>query len=182
MEESYRIDSVFEHRLSVSFPRFSQFLSSFYPPIPSTTTLLLTRYQSCISSLSTGVSALKYLVNLDEARKSRTRRVSEKGTAKKGNCARCHSFFFRSFSPSFSFSFFPLFFRLPFFLSLLRFTRVAGLRFPYNTVHVQPPRLRSEFACKLRAISFREIWNHPTIYVCTRASGFDSVYRIGGER
>lgn len=110
MEESYRIDSVFEHRLSVSFPRFSQFLSSFYPPIPSTTTLLLTRYQSCISPLSTGVSALKYLVNLDEARKSRTRRVSEKGTAKKGNCARCHSFFFRSFSPSFSFSFFPPFF------------------------------------------------------------------------
>lgn len=121
-------------------------------------------------------------MNLDEARKSRTRRVSEKGTAKKGNCARCHSFFFRSFSPSFSFSFSPLFFRLPFFLSLLRFTRVAGLRFPYNTVHVQPPRLRSEFACKLRAISFRQIWNHPTIYVCTRASGFDSVYRIGGER
>lgn len=105
-------------------------------------------------------------MNLDEARKSRTRRVSEKGTAKKGNCARCHSFFFRSFSPSFSFSFFPpFFFRLPFFLSLLRFTRVAGLRFPYNTVHVQPPRLRSEFACKLRAISFRQIWNHPTIYV-----------------
>lgn len=83
-------------------------------------------------------------------------------------------FFFLLFFSSF-------FFRLPFFLSLLRFTRVAGLRFPYNTVHVRP-RLRSEFACKLRAISFRQIWNHPTIYVCTRASGFDSVYRIGGER
>lgn len=84
--------------------------------------------------------------------------------------------------PSFSFSFFfPPFFRLPFFLSLLRFTRVAGLRFPYNIVHVQPPRLRSEFACKLRAISFRQIWNHPTIYVCTRASGFDSMYRDGGK-
>lgn len=111
MEESYRIDSVFEHRLSVSFPRFSQFLSSF-PLLTSLhrsllpTALLLTRYRSCISPLSTGVSALKYLVNLDEARKSRTRRVSEKGTAKKGNCARCHNFFFRSFSPSFSFSFF----------------------------------------------------------------------------
>lgn len=67
-------------------------------------------------------------MNLDEARKSRTRRVSEKGTAKKGNCARCHSFFFRSFSPSFSFSFFSSFFSftiLPFSSSIHACCRVT---------------------------------------------------------
>lgn len=181
MEESYRIDSgvrasafsffLLVQSVSLLVPHY--LLDNLFPfqqsrSLPNPFGSLDTS-QAIPWALSSSVSALKYLLNLDEARKSRTRRVCEKGTSKRQLREMPRLFLFIPLLHLSSFSFFslPCFlsFFPPFFLVVYARCRLRSI--PLTHCARTIPRLRSKFACELRAISFGQISNLPTIYVCT---------------
>lgn len=181
MEESYRIDSgvrasafsffLLVQSVSLLVPHY--LLDNLFPfqqsrSLPNPFGSLDTN-QAIPWALSSSVSALKYLLNLDEARKSRTRRVCEKGTSKRQLREMPRLFLFIPLLHLSSFSFFSLScflsFFPPFFLVVYACCRLRSI--PLTHCARTTPRLRSKFACELRAISFGQISNLPTIYVCT---------------
>lgn len=152
MEESYRIDSgvrasafsffLLVQSVSLLVPHY--LLDNLFPfqqsrSLPNPFGSLDTS-QAIPWALSSSVSALKYLLNLDEARKSRTRRVCEKGTSKRQLREMPRLFLFIPLLHLSSFSFFLY---LAFFHSshhsFSSCTRAVGyVLYLLHTVHVPP--------------------------------------------